>query len=135
MEQAQQDAVKKMIAAELAGKLPGLLPGLLGAPMSQPAAVPQTPVAPAPAAVQKEEPQYPPEVSLDEYEALMVEALGWRVEASEKTQVLLNTERADIHKMKNELLERCVRRLGIDVNTYNIEINSGTKRIKIQKRG
>ena len=107
----------------------------LGKAVAAPGMGAQAPTQPAPGPVHNNEPTYPPEVPLDEYEALMVEALGWRVEAAEKTQAILNSEGSKIADMKNELLRRCVNRLQIDISQYNILIDSGTKRIKIQKRG
>jgi hypothetical protein len=107
----------------------------LGASAAVPGLAPQAPSQPAPEPVHNNEPAYPSEVPLDEYEALMVEALGWRVEAYEKTQLLMNKESTHIADMKNELLKRCVGRLQLDVSKYNMLIDSGTKKIKIQKRG
>jgi hypothetical protein len=122
MNEDQKNAVRELIAAEFAGTAP---PGAPPVASSQPAQAP----------VHNNEPTYPPEVPLDEYEALMVEALTWRVEAAEKTQTLLSKERVSVGEMKHKLLERCVKRLNIDVNQYNILIDSGTKMIKIEKRG
>lgn len=134
MNEVEKNSVREMIAAELSGKMPGLLPGLLGAPAPSPAAR-ETPTGLAPEPVQQKRPTYPPEVPLDEYEALMVNGLRWRVEAAEKTQVLLSKEKIDINDMRHTLLNRVINRLQIDVNEYNIQIDSGTNRIKIEKRG
>jgi len=127
MNDEQKEAVKQMIARELAGVTKGAQ-ALAGTP-------PQALSGAAQAPQIKQEPFYPSEVPLDEYEALMVEALGWRVEAAEKTNALLNSERNHITQMKNTLLQRCVNRLKIDVSKYNLLIDSGTKTIKIEKRG
>jgi len=126
MDEVQKEAVKKMIAAELAGGLPAVVP---------PGARPETASQPAQAPQIKQEPAYPSEVSLDEYEALLVDALQWRIEASEKTQVILNNEKNNITRMKRDLLARCARRLGVDLNSFNLMVNSGTKTVQIEKRG
>jgi len=125
MDAAQQAKAKAMISRALSGSMASpLVPAI--APAS---------IQPAPAPVQANEPTYPPEVPLDEYEALMVDALGWRAEASEKTQAILNSERGKIIEMKNKLLRRCINRLQIDISQYNLIINSQTGMIKIEKRG
>lgn len=123
MNEDSKAAVEQMIADAL-GKVPALGAGM--APQAQP--------QPAQAPVQNVEPTYPSEVPLDEYEALMVEALSWRVEAAEKTGAILNNERNNISQMKHDLLKRCINRLQIDVNKYNLFIDSNTKMIKIEKR-
>ncbi len=133
MNEVEKNSVREMIAAELSGKMPGLHPALLDPPTLSPTG-PETPVAPAPEPVQQKRPTYPPEVPLDEYEALMVNGLRWRVEAAEKTQVLLSKEKIDINDMRHTLLNRVINRLQIDVNEYNIQIDSATKQIKIEKR-
>jgi len=125
MNDEQKASVRELIAAELAGTSLKALPGPSPEEASQPAQAP----------VQNNEPTYPSEVSLDEYETLMVEALGWRVEAAEKTGALLNREKDNINLMKRALLDRCIRRLGVDVNKHNLLIDSGRKIIKIEKRG
>jgi len=123
MDAQEQANVKAMISAAL------------GKAVATPGVAAQGPTEPAQAPVHKNEPTHPSEVPLDEYEALMVEALGWRVEASEKTNLLLNTEKTRIEEMKNNLLRRCVNRLKVDMNHFNIVIDSGTGMIKIQRRG
>ena len=134
MEAGQQVAVEQMIAAAL-GKTPmAPVPAHPGPLSFGPGVGAQTEPQPAQAPVVTE-PTYPSQVPLDEYEVLMVKALGWRIQSSEKTSVILKTENNNINEMRNDLLRRCVKRLGIDVHKYNIQIDSTTKMINIQKRG
>lgn len=124
-----EEEIKRLIAETL-GKPTKELTTSQPLPPQEPPQLPQRLAEPPP----RPEPIYPKETPLDEYEALMIEAISWRVEAAEKTNVLLKTEKKDIAKMKTQLLQRCVNRLKIDVNKFNLYVDSNTKTIKIEKR-
>jgi len=125
-----------MIAAELAG-IP-VAPVVQNALEQAMAAAPGMPLSapqPAQAPVNIVQAPSPTQFPLDEYEALMIDALTWRVESAEKSQQLIKTEAQGIQDMRDKILARCVKRLGIDVTQFNLAINATTKSIKIEKRG
>ena len=136
MDQKQHNKVRDMIAAELAG-IP-VAPVVQNALEQAMAAAPVMPLSapqPAQAPVNIVQAPSPTQFPLDEYEALMIDALTWRVESAEKSQQLIKTEAQGIQDMRDKILARCVKRLGIDVTQFNLAINATTKSIKIEKRG
>ena len=125
MEQEQKDKFRNLIAEELAA------PGLAITP---PPYVPQPPPQPHQAVAQTQTAPQSSEVSLDEYEALMVDALLYRIDAADKTQALLNIEKKSISEMRDSILSRCVKRLGVDTAKYNVLIQADNKMVKIEER-
>lgn len=133
MNENQQKSIKDMIAKELGAR------AATTAPVSH---FPAIPNPEAPAAEIKKEPTLPSRVGLDEYEALLVDAIKWRQDSVEKTVALLEekmkeckAEQNKVQEMKKSLVNRCCDRLGINSKLFNIQINSSTKEIQIEKRG
>jgi hypothetical protein len=135
MDDAQKNLIKQMISAELSGKAIESK-GLLGERTT--ASTPVPPLAslePLQASVNMPGLSYPAEVLLDEYETLMVNAIGWRLESVEKSLASLNMEKSSIDDMKHKLIDRCIKRLKIDINNFNLSIDANKKSVKIQRRG
>lgn len=127
MNEDLQKTVRDMIAREL------------GAAVSSPPTMPTLPSEMAPQApvvdAKKEEDSLPTTIKLDEYEALLADSIKWREENINKTIALAGIERGKVADMKHALLQRCIKRNKIDLNKYNMSIDSGKKEIKIEKRG
>lgn len=79
-------------------------------------------------------PPMPSEIPLQEYESLMVDAIKWREASAQKSLALANKELDDVGKMKQELIRRCVVKYGINTSEYNFSIDSGAKKLRIEKR-
>lgn len=129
MDTEKQDRMNQLIAAELKGGQAA--PGLA---MTPPPHVPQAPLQPAQPPVETETAPQSAQVALDEHEALMVDALLYRVDAAGKTQALLDIEQKSIEAMKDGILSRCVKRIEVDTAKFNVYINSNTKTITVEER-
>ncbi len=135
-----QTSVRDMIKAELegskqfkkaaegvglAGATPLLPPALAALP--GPIGAPPGPPAPMPT------PQ-PKVVKLDAYEALMTDAIRWRLDAAQKAFAIATMESKECDKMRADLLNLCVKKYGIDTEKYNIQIDSRDKTMRIELR-
>jgi len=135
-----QTSVRDMIKAELEGNkqftkaaegvgLAGAKPLLPPAMAALPESIGDPPGPPAPMPTPK-----PQVVKLDAYEALMTDAIRWRLDAAQKAFAIATMESSECDKMRSELLNLCIKKYGIDTEKYNIQIDSRDKTMRIELR-